>query len=161
MRRQDGPIKQVLLRRRTAVNDIGITNMLLLQPRVLVKRGRQQPELGLRPALALLDRGRDDGELLEEARGVGGEAAVDDVDVLDGAAPHHEREADVPVRLEAAAEDGEDLDVGAAGEETGRGEGGAEGCEGAGVDEANGGAIGVEEVDDACRTYAPDLGVCR
>ena len=79
-----------------------------------MERRRQQPELSMCPALTLLHRGRDDGEFLKQAGGITGEAAVDDVDVFDGTPAHHQREAHVPVCLEAAAEDGDDLDIVAA-----------------------------------------------
>lgn len=119
MRRQNRPIEQVLLRRRTAVDDIRVSNMLLLQPHILMERWRQQTKPGIRPALALLDEVGDHGELLQQAGGVAGEASVNDVDVLYGAAAHHQGQSHVPVGLQAAAEDGDGFDMGAAGEKTG------------------------------------------
>lgn len=58
------------------------------------------------------------------------EAAVDDVDVVDIPAAEEEGEADVPEGLEAGAENADGVDGGAAGEDCGGGEGGAEGGEG-------------------------------
>ena len=56
-----------------------------------------------------------------------GEGAVDDVDVMDVRAAEEKGEADVPLGLEASAEEEEGVDSGAFGEDKGGGKGGAEG----------------------------------
>lgn len=114
MIRQNRGIKELFPRRRAAINNVGVADILLLQAAELVKRRRQNRKLGRLPALARLYLGRDDGKHLQDAAGAVREAVVDDVDVLDGAAAHHEGQADVPVGLHAAAKDGDGLDVVAA-----------------------------------------------
>lgn len=118
MVRQNRGIEKLFPRRRAAVNNVGVADILLLQAVELMERRRQNCKLGRLPALPRLYFGRDNGKLLQNAAGAVREAVVDDVDVLDRATPHHEGEADVPVGLHAAAKDGYRLDVVAAVDET-------------------------------------------
>lgn len=133
---QDVRVKEVLAGRSAAVDDVRVAYVLLLQAVELVKGRGEDGELGVGPALALLDLGGHAGKLLEDLAGALGEAVVDDVDVADRATAHHEGHADVPVGLHAAAEDGNVADMVAAVEQAGGAEGGAEGREAAGVDDA-------------------------
>ena len=57
-----------------------------------------------------------------------GEGTVDDVDVVDFGPTQHESEAYVPFCLEACAEDGDGVDVGATIEDYGCCEGSTESC---------------------------------
>lgn len=156
VRGEDGGVEEILLGWSAAVNDIGVADLLLEQTLVLVKGGRQDAKLGLRPALTVLGGLGDDGELLKNTTRIGGEAAVDDVDVLNGAASHHQGQADVPISLHAAAEDGDGLDVVASVEKARRAEGGTKGGQRARLDEAQGLAVGCEQVDDTGRANGFD-----
>lgn len=126
-----------------------------------MERGGEDGKLGVRPALELLDGGRDDGKFLEGEAGALGEAVVDKVDVADGVAAHHERHADVPVGLHAASEDGDVAHVVAAREEASGAEGGAKSSQVAGVDESSELSVRGEEVDDAGWANGLDGGVLR
>lgn len=117
-----------------------------MQPLIVVERRRQDSKLGVSPAFALLDIGRGRRESLEQGAGAVGEATVYDVDVADGAATHHEGETDVPVGLGPGAVHGDGADVGAPVQETGRGEGRAEGRQSAGVDDTGETSFWREEV---------------
>lgn len=152
MRCENRRLKQVLSRRRTAVNNVRTTDLLLLQPFEIVKRGGQDAELGVRPSFSLFGRGGHEGELSQDLASTVGETSVDNVDVLDGAAAHEESESHMPVGLAAAAEHGQGPDMVATAEEASGCESGAEGCQGTGVDEARGTSIGGEESQYAGRT---------
>lgn len=120
-----------------------------MKPLIVVESRRQDGELGLRPSFPGLDLGRCDSEPPKQFRGARGEPVVHDVDVADGVAVNHEREADMPVGLGAGAVDGDGADVDAVGEEAGGGEGCAKGSQGAGVDDARECAVRGEEVQHA------------
>ena len=78
-----------------------------------------------------------------------GEGTVYDVYVVDFCTAEHQGETDVPFCLFAGAEDGDGVDVGAALEDDGGGEGGAEGGDFFGSEEGVGEAGGGEEGEGA------------
>lgn len=146
--REHGVVEQRLAGWGAAEDDVRGADLLAQQARVLAVARGEQAEGGVGPALALLGGEGDAVEALEQVAGAG-EPAVDDVDVADGGAPQHEGEADVPVGLLAGAEGREGVHAVAAGDEAGRGQGGAEGRKGGGVQDADGLAGGGEECDGA------------
>lgn len=77
------------------------------------------------------------------------EGAVDDVYVVDFGGAEEQREEDGVECDSAGAEDREGVDCLAAAEEEGRGEGGGEGGEFGGGEDAEGGAVAVHYVDYA------------
>lgn len=160
VRRQPLAPEQRLRRRRAAHNDVGRQHLLLEEALVVVVLGREHAEPALGPALARLGRGRDGVEPLYDGRAVLAELAVDEVDRADGGAAEHQREADVPVGLAAAAEDGEGGDMAPLADEAEGGECCAEGGDGAGVQDAGGFAGGREEGDGAGGVDHGLVGVC-
>lgn len=135
---KDRVIKQGPRARRAAKDDIGRPHLLLEQPLELAIPRRQDAKFGIDPALARFLLGRDGVEALEEQLDGLGELVVDDVDVADGGAAQHEREADMPVGLLSRAEDCEGMYLVSFDDQAGGGESGAEGGQGAGVKDADG-----------------------
>ena len=70
---------------------------------------------------------------------------VDDINVADGGASEEKSETDMPVGLGSGTEDGDGADGGTFEEQTGGGEGSAEGGECLGSEEGHGGAVGVKK----------------
>lgn len=108
---EDGVIEQRLLAGRAAEDDVGCADLLLEQAVELAVPGREDAELGVLPALALLDGGWHRVQPLEDVLARVREAPVDDVDLSDGAAAQHERQPDVPVGLLAGPEGRDRLDA--------------------------------------------------
>lgn len=108
---EDGSVEQLLAGRRAAKDNIGRTQLFLLETSKLVERWRKDAKLGLVPALAALDRLRNNGKLLHDLACAVREAVVDNVDRLDGAAAHHEGQSDMPIRLHTATKNSNGLDV--------------------------------------------------
>lgn len=93
-----------------------------------MESGRQDVELASIPSFSLPHVLVDfDKPLHEQGSGVG-EAVIDDVDVEDALAPHHQGQTNVPIRLVASTEDSDCAYMAAAGDEACRGKSGAEGC---------------------------------
>ena len=116
---------------------VSFPDVLLEQARVFAVFGRDDAEgefLVGGPEAFPLGRGV---EFVHEGFAPG-EGPVDDVDVVDFGPAEHEGEADVPFRLQAGAEDGDGVDVGAAVEDHGCCERCAEGCQFFGVEESVG-----------------------
>ena len=105
---------------------VGLANPLFQESRVLAVLWREDAELEFGVGGAEFGKGRVGVEFMHQGFGAG-EGPVDDVDVVDGVTAEDEGQADVPGCLFAGAEDGDGVDVGAAREDHGRGEGGAEG----------------------------------
>lgn len=156
---QDSVIKQRLTTWRTTKYHIRRAHLLLQQPLKFAVPGRQDPKRRIRPALAVLLISRDGVEALKDVLGGLRELVVDNVDVADRRAAQHQRETHVPVGLVAAAEDGDGVHLVAADDEAGGGEGGAESCEGFGVEEAGGLALGCEKSYGTCGSDFGSRGV--
>lgn len=125
--------------RRAEEDSVGFPNILFQQALVFAVFGADDTEGEFGDRLAEGFPVRGGVEVVHEGSGAG-EGAVDDVDVVDVVAAEHEGEADVPFCLFAGAEDGDGVDVCAAVEYYGCGEGGAEGGELFGGEEGVGGA---------------------
>lgn len=126
-------VKELLARRRAAVDDVGSTQMVLLQTVKLVKRRGQDGEFGLVPAFASLNFRWNYGKLSENMRSTVGEAVVNDVDVLNGASAQHERKANVPIGLHTSAKYGNRLDMATARQQTDRAKSSSESSERASI----------------------------
>lgn len=104
-------LEKRLLAGRAAENHICRADLVPQQPLELAVAGREDAELGVRPPLALLDGGGHHIQAAEDVLARFGKAAVDDVDVADGAAAEHQGQADVPVGLLARAEGRDGMDL--------------------------------------------------
>lgn len=116
--------------------------MLFEQTAVVLEVGGQGGEFGVGVEGGVEAAGVD-LQFLHQLQGAV-EAAVDDVDVGDVRTAEEEGQPEVPVGLFAAAEDGDGVHVLSLLEDDGGGEGGAEGGQFFGVDEADGEAGAVQ-----------------
>ena len=115
--------------RRAAENGVGFAHVVFEEAGVFAVLVAHDAEVEFGVAVTEGVPGGRSVDLFHEGAGAL-EVAVNDVDVVDFVAAEEEGEADVPEGLEAGAEDADGVDVGAAGEDEGCGEGGAEGGEG-------------------------------
>lgn len=106
-----------------------------------VARGKEA-ELRLLPALPLFDLLRDAVYLLKRVSRAIAKPSVDNVHIVDGVAPEHQRQPNMPIRLQAGTEDGEGMDTGAFEKQTRGRKGGPKGCQCLRVEEANGRSFG-------------------
>lgn len=135
---KNGMVEQGFRARRAEENNISCTHLLLEQSRELsIPRG-QESKIGLCPAFTSFLLGRDAMQASQQLTGALREAVIDDVDVSDGAAAQHEREADMPIGLLARTEDGDGLHLVSSDDQAGRGERSAEGSQCGGVQQAEG-----------------------
>lgn len=142
-------VKQRLSAGRAAEDNIGGSDLLLEQAVELAVPGREDAELGVLPALALLDGCGDGMQPLEDVLARVRETAVDHVDLADGRAAQHERQPDVPVGLLARAKRRHRVDAVAPHHEAGGREGGPERRQRGGMQDADRLARLGEESDGA------------
>ena len=146
---EDGVVEQRLPAGRAAEDDVGGSYLLLEKTVELAVPWRQDAELGVLPALALLDSGGYGVQSLRDVFARVREAAVDDVDLADSRAAQHEGKPDVPVGLLPRAERRDRVDPVAAHHETGGREGGPERRQRRGMEDADGLALLGEQGDGA------------
>lgn len=148
---KDRSVEQFLSGWGAAKDNVRGANLFLLEAFEFVERWCENAKFGLVPTLTALDCLGNNSKLFKDLACAVREAVVDDVDGLDGAATHHQGQADVPVCLHTASKNSNSLDVIPTGYQTRRTERRTESRKRAGMDEAERGAIWRKQVDDARR----------